>query len=62
MAIWNTVLQKLNNNNTQQYEVVMLADKDGNILNSSGAASNIPIAAGEVGGYSDRKASCRERV
>ena len=52
MAIWNTVLQKLNNNNTQQYEVVMLADKDGNILNSSGAASNIPIAAGEVGGYS----------
>tara|TARA_B110000483_G_scaffold116858_1_gene141499 strand:- start:603 stop:1400 length:798 start_codon:yes stop_codon:yes gene_type:complete len=52
MAIWNKVLQKLNNNNTEQYEVVMLADKDGNILNSSGAASNIPIAAGEVGGYS----------
>ena len=52
MAIWNKVLQKLNNNNTAQYEVVMVADKDGNILNSSGAASNIPIAAGDVAGYS----------
>lgn len=52
MAIWNKVKQSLNSNNTQQYEVVMLADKDGNILNSSGAASNIPISAGEVGGYS----------
>jgi len=51
MAIWNKVLQKLNNNNTQQYEVVMLADKDGNIINTFGAASNIPIAAGEVDGY-----------
>jgi hypothetical protein len=53
MAIWNKVLQKLNNNNTQQYEVVMLADKDGNIINTFGAASNIPIAAGEVDGYSN---------
>ena len=52
MAIWNKLTQALNTNNTAQYEVVMLADKDGNILNSSGAASNIPIAAGEVGGYS----------
>jgi hypothetical protein len=52
MAIWNKISQSLNGNNTTQYEVVMLADKDGNILNSSGAASNIPIAAGEVGGYS----------
>ena len=52
MAIWNKLTQTLNTNNTAQYEVVMLADKDGNILNSSGAASNIPIASGEVGGYS----------
>ncbi len=52
MAIWNKVLQKLNDNNTQQYEVVMLADKDGNIQNTVGAAANIPIAAGEVSGYS----------
>ena len=52
MAIWNKLTQTLNTNNTAQYEVVMLADKDGNILNSSGAASNIPIAAGDVSGYS----------
>ena len=53
MAIWNNIEQLLNNNNTTQYEVIMLADKDGNILNTFGAASNIPIAAGEVTGYSD---------
>ena len=52
MAIWNKTRQSLNTNNDQQYEVVMSADKDGNILNSFGTASNIPIAAGEVGGYS----------
>ena len=52
MAIWNKVTQTLNANNTQQYEVVMLADKDGNILNTSGSASNIPIASGDVSGYS----------
>ena len=33
------------------HEVVMIADKNGNILNTSGAASNIPLAAGEVSGY-----------
>ena len=53
MAIWNKITQLLNHNNTQQYEVIMLADKDGNILNTFGAASNIPIAAGEVTGYHD---------
>jgi hypothetical protein len=52
MAIWNKVLQKLNNNNTQQYEVVMMADKDGNIINTSGVASNISLAAGDISGYS----------
>lgn len=51
MAIWNKLTQALNTNNTAQYEVVMLADKDGNIINTFGAASNIPIAAGEVDGY-----------
>ena len=30
---------------------MMVADKDGNILNTAGAASNIPIAAGDVSGY-----------
>lgn len=33
------------------HEVMMVADKDGNILNTAGAASNIPIAAGDVSGY-----------
>ncbi len=38
-------------NNNDIHEVVMIADKDGNILNTSGAASNIPIASGAVTGY-----------
>ena len=38
-------------NGTTIFEVVMLADKDGNILNTAGSASNIPIAAGLVDGY-----------
>ena len=53
MAIWNKIEQLLNSNNIAQYEVIMLADKDGNIINTFGAASNIPIAAGEVSGYTD---------
>jgi hypothetical protein len=52
MAIWNKIEQLLNSNNTTQYEVVMIADKDGNIQNTNGAASNIPIASGDVSGYS----------
>lgn len=52
MAIWSTLTQKLRTNNDDLFEVVMVADKDGNILNSSGAASNIPIASGDVSGYS----------
>jgi len=52
MAIWNKTIQELNTNNTTQYEVVMTADKDGNIINTSGVASNIALAAGEVSGYS----------
>lgn len=34
------------------FEVVMLSDKDGNIINTFGAASNIPIASGSVAGFS----------
>jgi len=34
------------------HEVVMIADQAGNITNTFGAASNIPIAAGTVDGYS----------
>ena len=33
------------------HEVVMIADKNGNIINTSGSASNIPLAVGEVSGY-----------
>jgi len=39
-------------NGTSIYEVVMLADKNGNLINTFGAASNVPIAAGDVTGYS----------
>jgi len=39
-------------NNIDLHEVVMVADQAGNILNSFGSASNIPIAAGDVTGYS----------
>ena len=38
--------------NNDVHEVVMLADRAGNIINSFGSASNIPIAAGDVTGYS----------
>lgn len=43
----------LNNGNTI-FEVVMLSDKDGNIINTFGSSSNIPIADGSVEGYSVR--------
>ena len=33
------------------HEVVMMGDKDGNIINTFGVASNIPIANGDVLGY-----------
>lgn len=33
-------------------QVVTLADKNGNLISSFGTASNIPIAAGDVDGYS----------
>lgn len=39
--------------NNDVHEVVMLADRAGNIINTFGSASNIPIAAGEVNGYSN---------
>jgi len=37
---------------TSPIQVVTLADKDGNIINSFGASANIPIAAGDVEGFS----------
>ena len=45
--------EKLESNKTI-YEVIMLADQDGNIINTYGPSSNIPIADGRVEGYSVR--------
>ena len=39
------------NNNDDLHEVQLLGDKDGNIVNTFGAASNIPLANGDVSGY-----------
>ena len=51
MAIWNKNEQEYLANNKTLFESFMLADKDGNIINSFGIASNIPIANGDVDGY-----------
>ena len=40
------------NANRDIHEVVMIADEDGNIINTFGAASNVIIAAGDLEGYS----------
>ena len=39
--------------NSNIFEVVMMADKDGNIINSSGISANINIAAGLVDGWAN---------
>ena len=52
MAIWNKLTQAYLQGNKTLFEAFMLADKDGNIINTFGSASNIPIAAGQVEGYS----------
>ena len=41
-----------NTSNSDLHEIMLLADQDGNIINSYGSASNIPIAGGLVDGYS----------
>ena len=40
-----------NTSNSDLHEVVMLADQDGNLINTFGAASNVIIAAGDLAGY-----------
>ena len=40
------------NANRDLHEVVMIADEDGNIINTFGAASNVIISAGDLAGYS----------
>ena len=52
MAQYRIDQQAYLNNGTTIFEAVMMADKDGNIINSAGASSNINIAAGLVDGYS----------
>lgn len=51
MAIWNKNNQAYLQDNKTLFEAFLLADKDGNVINSFGIASNIPIAAGLVDGY-----------
>lgn len=51
MAIWNSQSQAYLIGNKTLFEAFLLADKDGNIINSFGVASNIPIANGDVAGY-----------
>ena len=52
MAQYRIDTQQYLPNGTTLFEANMLADKDGNIINSFGNASNIPIAAGQVTGHS----------
>ena len=52
MAQFNKHFQTMLGNNEDIYEVTMLGDQNGNIINSFGDAANIPIAAGQVTGYS----------
>lgn len=51
MAQWNKDTQAYRAQDTTNFEVVMLADQNGNPLNSYGSAANIPIAAGDLLGY-----------
>jgi hypothetical protein len=52
MAQYSRRAQQYLSNGTTNFEVNILADQDGNIINSFGAASNIPIASGAVTGHS----------
>lgn len=52
MAQYRIDEQEFLPNGTTIFEVNMLADKDGNVISAFGAASNIPVAAGLVDGYS----------
>lgn len=52
MAQYRIDVPEMLPHNKTIYEVMMLSDKDGNIINTFGAASNVPISAGLVEGYS----------
>ena len=52
MAQWRIDNQEYLEHNKTIFEVVNLADEDGNIINSFAATSNIVISAGDLTGYS----------
>jgi len=52
MAQWNKDSQSYLPQHTTLFEIVGLADKDGNIINTFGAASNVPLSNGDILGYS----------
>lgn len=51
MAQYTTLSNEFLANNDKIYEVVMLSDQDGNIVNTFGAAANVTISAGGLEGY-----------
>lgn len=51
MAQWNKNEQDYRSQDKSLFEVVMVADQNGNPLNTYGSAANIPIADGTVPGY-----------
>jgi len=52
MAQWRIDNQEFLDHNKTIFEVVNIADEDGNIINTFGAASNIIISEGSLAGYS----------
>lgn len=52
MSQWRIDRQEYLDHNKTIFEVVNIADEDGNIINTFGAASNIIISAGDLTGYS----------
>jgi UDP-N-acetylenolpyruvoylglucosamine reductase len=51
MSQWRIDRQEYLEHNKTIFEVVNIADEDGNIINTFGAASNVIIAAGGLAGY-----------
>ena len=51
MAQYNIDKKAFISNGDTLFETNLLADKDGNVINSFGAGSNIPLANGTVSGY-----------
>ena len=52
MAQYNKPRAKYSDRNNDVFEVIMMADKNGNIVNTASGAANLNIAAGLLPGYS----------